>query len=576
MVKDTIDQFMWGFQRYFRTSVEFRLKEALSKIGLPLEVRVVLVGFALDDGARHEICVEPEGGLLSAEHLVAVSGRAAEIFEADPESRIIHSNRQLHDTRLQYLRRRSRADALTEAIEASGAFEGFSFFASTAAPIGGYEVHTCVGVSTAGFESMPALDESVVDRYYVGRSLQHEVIAECLRRADRALYLPNPGAYLGQGLGALEDIVKDAAAALTRGAVWRAAGMPADLLPMVSEFTSLSYERAGAGGHLVIASPDKDGIRPLVQFQEPVSLSDARSMRKLLELSDESMSVLTDYQGPHGLRAYGLGSYESGLDVVEISVRGHADWEMSIDGSALVRVAYGHARLPRPLLEFDKFKDTSERTVGTIDLERVWEIVKEAQTSRHGTTLVVSSDPEKEARRLGAAVTIAPEYLEPGAIVRLGRVDGAVILGRDGRCYAFGVILDGTAEGRGDPARGSRFNSAVRYQSTTAASSMLVVISDDGTVDLLPPLRSRVHRNEVEEAVRAFSACCEAASVDSEEFARAHDRVRKLAFYLDDAQCDLINELYEREMQRRWDAGGTRLGARPLTPDPDMNESYFL
>ena len=239
-MKDTIDQFMWPLQRLFRTSVEFRLKEALSTIGLPVEVRVVLVGFALDGGDRHEICVEPEDGPLSADHLAAVSGRAIELFEADPESQIIHSDRRLHESRLRATLRRSRADALTEFIESSGAFEGFSFFASTAAPIGGYEVHTCAGVSAAEFESVPALDESVVDRFYVGQSLQHEVIAECLRRADHALYLPDPGADLSQSFGASEDIVKDAAARLTSGAVWRAAGMPADLLPIVNEFTSLS------------------------------------------------------------------------------------------------------------------------------------------------------------------------------------------------------------------------------------------------------------------------------------------------------------------------------------------------
>ena len=567
---------MWGFQRHFRTGVEFRLRAALSTIGLPVEVRVVLVGFALDSDAEHEICVEPEDGPLTASHLAAVSGRAGELFEADPESQIIHSDPGLHESRLRAIRRRSRADALTEAIQASGVFEGLSFFASTSAPIGGYEVHTCVGVPAAELESVPALDESVVDRYYVGRSLQHEVIAECLSRADRAIYLPAPGADLGQSFGASASIVQEAAARLTNGAVWRAAGMPADLFPVVNEFTSLSYERAGAGGHLVIASDDREGIRPQVRFQESVPLRDARSVRKLLELSDESMSVLVDYQGSHGLCAYGLGSYESGLDVAEIFVRGHADWEMSIDGSALVRVAYGQATLPRPLLELDKFKDTAERTIGTIDLSRVWAIVREAQASGHGTTLVVSNAPQAEAQRLGAAVTIAPEHLEPAEIVRFGRVDGAVILGRDGRCYAFGVILDGTAEGHGDPARGSRFNSAVRYQSTTATDSMLVVISDDGTVDLLPQLRPRVRRDDVEEAVRAFSACCEAASVDGEEFARAHDRVKEFAFYLDDAQCDLVNELYESEMQRRWEAGGTRLGTTPLTPHPDMDESYFL
>jgi pimeloyl-ACP methyl ester carboxylesterase len=127
----------------------------------------------------------------------------------------------------------------------------FRFFAGTATPIGDYEVHTCAGVPTEALNSAPALDESVVDRVYVGRSLQHEVIAECLRRADLAMYLPEPGADL-YPLGApTEDIVKAAAVRLIDGTVYRVTGTPADLLHAVNAFVSLSYERAGAGGHLV-------------------------------------------------------------------------------------------------------------------------------------------------------------------------------------------------------------------------------------------------------------------------------------------------------------------------------------
>lgn len=101
-------------------------------------------------------------------------------------------------------------------------------------------------------------------------------------------------------------------------------------------------------------------------------------------------------------------------------------------------------------------------------------------------TLVVSGKAAEEAKRLGgAAVPIELDNLGPADIVRFGRVDGAVVLDRDGSCHAFGVILDGKAAGRGDPARGSRYNSAVRYQKMIP-ESLLVVISDDGTVDLIP------------------------------------------------------------------------------------------
>ena len=570
-MNDTIDQFMWGFQPHFRIRVELGVGKALSQIGLPVDVRVVLVGFALDCSLRHQLCIEPEGGPLSVNHLDAVLLRTNELFVANPESSILVSDPRLRELRRISLYRRSRGDALVEAIEQAGVFKGLTFFASEGAPVGSYEVHTCVGVPTAALESLPALDDSEVERVYVGRSLQHEVISECLQRADRALYLPDPGTDLNI-IGTAEDLIMTAAKRLTDGAAYRATRWLCDLFSSVNEFASLGYERGGAKGHIVIASHKMAADRLQVRFQQPVPINRARSMRKLLELTDDSTSVLVDDPG-----AYGLGSCAFGPNVVEISVTGHAEWELSIDGSALVRVSYGQATLPRPLLNIDEFTDTAERILGTIEHSRIWAIIQQAQTCGHGMALVVSGDPKGEAARLGGeAVSIDPALLEPAEIVRLGRVDGAVLLGPDGRCYAFGVILDGTASGQGDPARGSRFNSAVRYQNTTGAGSIVVVISDDGTVDLIPRLRPRVRREHVEEVVRAFRARGEAEYVDGGEFARTHDLVKSFAFYLDDEQYRIVNEHYEIEMNRRFEAGGTRLSQTPLQPHPDMNESYFL
>ena len=57
-MKDPDDELMWGFQRRFRGGVERELESALSAIGLPVEVRIVLVGFATGDGDRPRISVE--------------------------------------------------------------------------------------------------------------------------------------------------------------------------------------------------------------------------------------------------------------------------------------------------------------------------------------------------------------------------------------------------------------------------------------------------------------------------------------------------------------------------------------
>ena len=70
--------------------------------------------------------------------------------------------------------------------------------------------------------------------------------------------------------------------------------------------------------------------------------------------------------------------------------------------------------------------------------------------------------------------------------------------------------------------------------------------------------------------------CVRFAPAARDKFARTHDLVKSFAFYLDDEQCRIVNEQYENEMNRRFEAGGMRLSKTPFQPHPDMNESYFL
>ena len=136
----------------------------------------------------------------------------------------------------------------------------------------------------------------MVERVYVGRSLQHEVIAECLRLADRALFLPDPGTDL-RAMGTADDIIRAAAERLTDGAAFRATKVPSNLFSSVNDFASLSYERTGASGYLAIVPYEEAEDCLLLRFQEPVPLHHSRGMRKLLELTNESTSLLVNHQG---------------------------------------------------------------------------------------------------------------------------------------------------------------------------------------------------------------------------------------------------------------------------------------
>ena len=570
-MRETIEQSMWGYQPHFRFQVEYETKLVLAELGIAsTDVKVVLAGIATEENATHAICVEPEAGPLFAEHLAKVSRRGKELYQLDPESEMMYHPPGSGAAQQRALFLNARASAITEAIEKSGVFNHLTFFVSQSSPINGYAVHTCIGIPTDVIGNLPAFQESTVGRIHAGKSLQHEVIRECLHRADQALYLPNPGVDL-RILGRTEDIITTTTERFIQGTLWRTGSQPSDLFGALNAVASLTYERAGAKGNLTVTTHANLEKWLTVRFKTPVRLRESRTMRKILQLSDDNRSVLAD-----PTRAYGLGTGKTAPDVVEVSITGHAKWEASVNGDKFVRVSYGKATIPNQQIEKDELKDTAERTVGNANINRIWNIVQTAQENGQGATIVVSKDPEAETARLSTeGMPIEPDYLEPEEIVKLCSVDGAVMIGPDGRCYAFGVILDGVADESGDRARGARFNSALRYQNRKTPGSMIIVISDDGTIDLLPRLMPRVHREEVAAAVDAFCEYCDSTPIDGEEFARLYERLERLTFYLNDEQCHRVNEKHEQEMERRFASGESIFTGRNLKPDPRMNESCF-
>jgi len=120
--------------------------------------------------------------------------------------------------------------------------------------------------------------------------------------------------------------------------------------------------------------------------------------------------------------------------------------------------------------------------------------------------VVVASDAELEAKRLSSQATcVGPRLLSTDEVKAAARVDGAIILAPDGQCHAIGAILDGKALSTGSPARGARFNSALRYVCDNH-QRLAIVRSDDGWIDLLPRLRPQVKMAELEVALAELRA----------------------------------------------------------------------
>lgn len=156
-------------------------------------------------------------------------------------------------------------------------------------------------------------------------------------------------------------------------------------------------------------------------------------------------------------------------------------------------VSYGLPALPKGLLHEEEFKALVRHVLHGIDptdLEKLWALVREVINQKRGTMIVISDKAVEESQRpRNQSTTVVPTPLTPDLLSPLSSIDGAVLIDPHARCHAIGVILDGVASDLGSPARGARYNSAVRYLEYAWSQKHLcvaVVISEDGTVDLLP------------------------------------------------------------------------------------------
>lgn len=72
------------------------------------------------------------------------------------------------------------------------------------------------------------------------------------------------------------------------------------------------------------------------------------------------------------------------------------------------------------------------------------------------------------------------------SIKRFSEIDGALFVDLEGKCHAYGVMVDGTAVARGKLSRGARHNSAYNYCATQPDKRMMIFLkSEDGMTELI-------------------------------------------------------------------------------------------
>jgi hypothetical protein len=254
-----------------------------------------------------------------------------------------------------------------------------------------------------------------------------------------------------------------------------------DLFDLFNQISLLRYEDAENTGVLVLCHRDsQDEIDPLVRFTTPFDMSDIRSIRKLLQISEQRLRLLCT-----GRMVYGFVTGVDPPNTLTIHFQKHGMWEVRRAAAVLLQVS----ELATSTVEYSCFVESCNRLFGPMPMtgiQHLWDLVEAAKRQVRGTNVLITAQAAAEANRLGSqCIGVRPVLVTPSLMERFTAIDGTVILDTQGICYGVGAILDGSVSRRGDRSRGGRYNSALMYIDGSSFPSMIIVVSQNGTVDLV-------------------------------------------------------------------------------------------
>ncbi|MDE0623877.1 MAG: diadenylate cyclase [Bryobacterales bacterium] len=588
---NSIMYFMWPYQQHFRVVMEHRAEELFRKLDDRLRARVFLVGvLAANNTARFPSCVEPGDDFwIHSDNFRSVKEISKRLVSQYRESNIRQSHPIAQKSQDHALELRSIQDAIRQVIEAHQSRpENRRFYVSDPERVDEYWVCLVLSLQNDIVASYPALRSSSAQVHEYRSlplpvSLLEAVAEQFLRHAAGELRKTEP--CLPEPTDS-DELLRGAGAAMARSVVPRMSdklnGHGYNLFRHCSAISSQRYERSAGSGRIVLAAEDHPAVDRAVVFESPVDLKDYRAARKLLQLSFDKIVLHSDSDRICGLAEVGVydGSKEN---LFEVNIVGHHQWELRHEDHCLMTVRDGIPALPKFQFKEAAFRSNVTRIFSGISgsaTDLLWKLVQEAEQESHGTMLLICTAAAEEAKRLAPqGTTIAPCQLTPKLLKHLTPIDGAILIDPDCTCHAIGTILDGKSTAAGDPGRGARFNSAVRYVESfpDKVPCLAVVVSEDGGVDFVPNLHAPIKRSTIDRTIAELESYKSEDQLRIRRYRDILDWLDEHRLYLTEADCDLLNRLVaELEAKFRRESESHVWNIRPrFEPDPKMDEALY-
>jgi len=315
----------------------------------------------------------------------------------------------------------------------------------------------------------------------------------------------------------------------------------------IVKISSLAYEKKEGNARIIFAPEGDSDVVVDIKFKHPVKMTEHRKVRKLMEIAKDSTSLISD-----GGNVFGFGRFVEGYSwnnekIFVLNIVKKSCWEL-YSNSTLIFTYDNFTIYPSKKDEYSPvIIDTISRCFDLSDNDKVlkiYEIINKVRQDSHGALLVFTENAAIESERLQKdGVRVEPFVLANDKISLLTSVDGAVILNTECVCYAFGVVLDGKAVENAASSRGSRYNSSLRYfENNKGQAKLLVVVkSDDGMINIIPELKPKINRHIIQDIIIQLVSTVDDKDFNYELYRSLINELDKKRFYLNDADCELIN-----------------------------------
>ena len=568
----------WDYLYYSRIRIKDFIIKSLNDFNELIETDVSLLCIKRKDPIKYSC----DSDIYTTDNFNRLFILRDTLFDSLPNDTLIHSHPIVRQSKIAETKRRCMIDAIKRLCETECVKEKNEIFVFGPNETDSFSIYVIFTVSHEILNEYFNLSSNNKERANHSKSL----IRSCIHQIGREICSTKifDDAPIDIEIDKKQTVKKAAESFISQIKFFNEYYAGRDIYDTINMIASLYYEKKENNSKIIFTHHTNKNITFNILFETPTKLNDHRKTRKLLELTSTDNFLITD-----GFFVYGIGKPAKDYNpndenIFNVNILSHYTWEMVCNNNFLFKSKYNEIIVKSSSLNrvdlYDKIKRIFSISNVSI-LNNYYEIISRAIDDRRGAILIFSNNAKNETERLKLdEIKVSSFDVTCDNISLLTKIDGAVLMDSTCRCYAFGVILDGESTIKSDISRGSRYNSSLRYyiKESNNTEIMIVVPSDDQTIDIIPSLHSLISKNFLQEKVN------EILNMDINdntinEFNKRYRKIEEVKFYLNQDMCNTLNPVIEKANMVKEKQYADRCVIRILydsfETNPEMNEAYY-